>query len=120
MQLKRMDGDYVADGIGGLVRLSGKEELLERVLYRLSVPKGSFALLPELGSELYLLSREKPAAQEAAAKQYVAAALAEEKGLSVENVELSEGGDGVLLLYVRLRADGEETVLTLSLGGGLA
>ena len=47
-------------------------------------------------------------------------ALAEEKGLSVENVELSEGGDGVLLLYVRLRADGEETVLTLSLGGGLA
>ena len=59
MELKIKDRDYVADGAGGLVRVSGWEELLERVLFKLSVRRGSFALAPELGSKLHLLWREK-------------------------------------------------------------
>ena len=59
MELKIKDRDYVSDGAGALVRVSGREELLERVLYKLSVRRGSFALMPELGSELHLLWREK-------------------------------------------------------------
>lgn len=116
MELKRTEGDYVSDGIGGLVHLTGREALLERVLYRLSVPKGSFALLSELGSELHLLGREKPASRISAARQYVAAALAEED-VSVEDLRLSEGGEGILVLHLTLRAGGEEAQLTLSLGG---
>ena len=50
MELKIKDRDYVADGAGGLVRVSGWDELLERVLFKLSVRRGSFALAPELGS----------------------------------------------------------------------
>lgn len=37
MELKIKDRDYVADGAGGLVRVSGWDELLERVLFKLSV-----------------------------------------------------------------------------------
>ena len=51
MELKIKDRDYVADGAGGLVRVSGWDELLERVLFKLSVRRGSFALAPELGSK---------------------------------------------------------------------
>ena len=43
MELKIKDRDYVADGAGGLVRVSGWDELLERVLFKLSVRRGSFA-----------------------------------------------------------------------------
>ena len=34
MELKIKDRDYVADGAGGLVRVSGWDELLERVLFK--------------------------------------------------------------------------------------
>jgi len=120
VELKKINGDYVSDGIGGLQRLSGREEVIERVLFRLSVPKGSFPLLPQLGSELHLLGREKPMARSSAARQYVAAALREETGVSVEDVELTAAEDGVLDLRVLLQVNGEDAALTLSLGGGLS
>lgn len=41
MELKIKDRDYVADGAGGLVRVSGWDELLERVLFKLSVRRGA-------------------------------------------------------------------------------
>lgn len=119
MELKRIDGDYVADGIGGLQRLYGTDAVIERVLFRLSVPKGSFSLLPELGSELHLLGREKPLARASAARQYVAAALREEENVSVEDVSLTAAEGDTLSLRAVLRIDGADTALTLSLGGGL-
>lgn len=102
MELKIKDRDYVADGAGGLVRVSGWDELLERVLFKLSVRRGSFALAPELGSKLHLLWREKGESRATAAKQYVAEALADEKGLSVTGMELAEK-NGFLELRVLLR-----------------
>ena len=111
------DGDYLPDGIGGEKRAVGTEELLARALYRLSVRRGSFPFLPELGSELHRLGREKPSAREAAARQYVAAALEEEAALRVENVELTERAGGEATLRVLLTADGESAALELALGG---
>ena len=52
MELKIRNGDYIADGIGGERRADGAEALLERALFGLSVRRGSFPFLPELGSEL--------------------------------------------------------------------
>ena len=34
MELELRDGDYVADGVGGLRRVGGREALLQRVLFR--------------------------------------------------------------------------------------
>lgn len=54
------NGDYVNDGAGGFLRAEGTDELLQRVLWKLSIPRGSFPLLPALGSELHRLGRAKP------------------------------------------------------------
>ena len=86
MELLLRDGDYVPDGSGSLIKLTGPEEVLQRVLFRLTVRRGSFPLLPELGSELYRLGGEKPSARQALAAQYVAQALAEEPEVEVETV----------------------------------
>ena len=61
----RVNGDYVPDGAGGFLRAEGTDELLQRVLWKLSIPRGSFPFLPDLGSRLHLLAREKPSAREA-------------------------------------------------------
>ena len=116
MELKIKDCDYVADGAGGLVRVSGWDELLERVLFKLSVRRGSFALAPELGSKLHLLWREKGESRATAAKQYVAEALADEKGLSVTGMELAEK-NGFLELRVLLRYENETGEAVVTIGG---
>ena len=97
MELKIKDRDYVADGAGGLVRVSGWDELLERVLFKLSVRRGSFA-------------------RATAAKQYVAEALADEEGLSVTGVELAEK-NGFLELRVLLRYENETGEAVVTIGG---
>ena len=107
MELKIRNGDYIADGIGGERRADGAEALLERALFRLSVRRGSFPFLPELGSELYRLGHEKPSARAAAA----------ETALTVEDVELTERGDGVMALRVLLTADGESAALEMTVRG---
>ena len=116
MELKIKDCDYVADGAGGLVRVSGWDELLERVLFKLRVRCGSFALVPELGSKLHLLWREKGESRATAAKQYVAEALADEEGLSVTGMELAEK-NGFLELRVLLRYENETGEAVVTIGG---
>ena len=116
MELKIKDGDYMSDGAGGLVRVNGREELLMRVLYKLSVRRGSFALVPELGSRLHLLWREKPESRAAAAKQYIAEALAEEAGLTVSDVTMEQKGD-LLALRIALLYEGEERSVSVEIGG---
>ena len=108
MELKIKDRDYVADGAGGLVRVSGWDELLERVLFKL--------LAPELGSKLHLLWREKGESRATAAKQYVAEALADEEGLSVTGMELAEK-NGFLELRVLLRYENETGEAVVTIGG---
>lgn len=111
MELMVRNGDYLPDGKGGFLRAEDGEELLQRVMWKLSVRRGSFPFLPELGSKLYLLSREKPSAREALARQYVAEALADEAGLTVTGLSLS--GDGVL--RVELEQQGQTAEVTVYL-----
>ncbi len=114
MEWKLSQGDYVPDGVGGLTALSGGEEMLARVLYRLTARRGALPFMPELGSRLYLLGREKPSARQALAAQYVTEALREEPDLSVRSVELVQDGErGRLAVY--LDWQGEELVAQLSI-----
>ena len=107
MELLIRNRDYVPDGTGGFVRVSGKEELLQRVLFQLSARRGGFAPLPEVGSGLYRLGREKPKNRAAAAKKYVAEAL---------EVSLEQRGE-LMDVTVALRYEGEDLALTVSMGG---
>ena len=85
------DGDYVPDGVGGFLQASGAEAVLERVLFLLTARRGSFPLLPEVGSRLYLLPREKASARQALGASYAAEALAGEKDLQVTGARWEEG-----------------------------
>lgn len=90
MSLSFQHGDYVPDGRGGLRTVEGNEALLERVLWKLSVRRGSFPLLPRLGSRLHQLGRVRAAQREVVARQYVAEALYDEP-LQVTDVHLTQG-----------------------------
>lgn len=60
----------------------------------LTARRGQFPFLPELGSRLYQLGREKPSAREALALQYVTEALVQEPDLAVMGAELTETAPG--------------------------
>lgn len=114
MEWKLADGDYVPDGAGSLTALTGGEEVLARVLYRLTARRGALPFLPELGSRLYQLGREKPSARQALAAQYVAEALRGEADLNVRSVELAQMGEDILLTAY-LDWQGEELTVRLPL-----
>lgn len=108
-ELKINGGDYVADGVGGTVRVKGRDALLQRVLFRLTARRGGFPFLEDLGSTLYALGGEAPSHRQSAAEAAVAQALAEEKNLRVVQVGLE--GDH---LTVRMNYEGEELNLQLT------
>lgn len=110
MELMLRDGDYVPDGNGGFCRVEEGEALLQRVLWKLSIRRGSFPFLPELGSRLFTLGREKPSVRPALARQYVSEALADEPDLEVTGVTLTQE-EGRLDLTVFLDWQGESLQL---------
>ncbi len=117
MELVIKNGDYVSDGVGGFCRVNGEEELLSRVLYKLSVRRGGCPFYPALGSELYKLGREKPSNREQAARQYVAEALSDETGLTVDAVSVTPGDGGMLCVSVTVSYGAKTSEIKLSVGG---
>ena len=113
MELMVRDGDYVSDGRGSFRRAEGSAELLQRVLWKLSIRRGCFPPLPGLGSQLYRLAGAQPARRGARARQYVTEALAEEESLLVDDVILSGTGT----LQVRLTWRGETLRLDMDVQG---
>ena len=107
MEARIHNGDYIPDGLGGVVRCQGADALLERVLFRLTAHRGGLPPLPQLGSRLYLLSREPISQRLSAARQYVAEALAEED-VSITDVLLTPDTQGHSGIQVRLEYEGTE------------
>ena len=106
MALVLREGDYVPDGRGGFRSAEGGQEVLERVLWKLTVRRGSFPFLPELGSRLHLLGRASTRQREALAGQYVAEAL-EEEPVTVTAVTLEDLGGGAAAVTAELLYQGE-------------
>ena len=88
------DRDYVKAG-DSVASVSGGEGLVNEVLFRLTARRGSCPLLPELGSRLYLLQREKPSDWQSLACQYAAEALAELSDLTVTQARVTRGDSGL-------------------------
>ena len=97
MELQIQNGDYVPDGLGGLPPADRGRGPFAAGPVPPGPAAGAFPFMPELGSRLYLVLREKPAARQALAEQYVAEALAGESGLRVTEVSLAQEGDRGLL-----------------------
>lgn len=112
MELELRNGDYIADGVGGLRRVGGREALLQRVLFRLTARRGSFPFREDLGSRLWALGRLPARERRSAALQYVTEALAAEP-VTVEDVTLEQGRDGTAAVTARLRYEGEALPVTV-------
>lgn len=106
MERKLINGEYVPNGAGGLTSLEGAQEVLARVLFRLTARRGGLPFRPNLGSRLYQILREKPSARQALAAQYAAEALEEETDLKLSQVEWQDTEDGGRVV-VRLEWRGE-------------
>jgi phage gp46-like protein len=113
MEPRLENGDYIPDGVGGVVRCRDAEALLERVLFRLTAHRGQFPLLPDFGSRLYLLGRETPSQRLSAARQYVAEALSEED-VTITDVTLTEAGNGRVQVKALLEHSGTDLRVTLT------
>lgn len=109
------EGDYVPDGQGGFSAATGTAEVLERILWKLSVKRGSFPFLPQLGSRLHLLSRVPAKEREALAAQYVSEALEDEE-VALRETKLKREGDKTVL-KLKLDWQGEELTATVEMGG---
>lgn len=109
MERKLINGEYVPDGAGGLTTLDGAQEVLARVLFRLSARRGGLPFLPGLGSRLHQILREKPSARQALAAQYAAEALEGEADVKLTSVEWLDTGDGG---QVTVRLDWQGETLT--------
>lgn len=106
MERKLLNGEYVPDGGGGLVTLEGAQEVLARVLFRLTARRGGLPFRPGLGSRLCQVLREKPSERQALAAQYAAEALEEETDLKLTKVEWRDTGDGgQVVVYLEWRGE---------------
>lgn len=110
MRLRLDKGDYIPDGRGAFAVTEDTRGLLQEVLFRLNCRRGSFPFLPELGSRLHTLCREKPASRNMAARQYAVEAL-EGLDVTVTDAEVTENADGTAQVTVYLAvADAAEIV----------
>ena len=77
MELLLQHGDHSRNGQGFLQEVDGAQQLIQRAMVRLTVPKGKFVLNPQLGSLLHTLGRTAPAQREQLALEYAQEALLE-------------------------------------------
>lgn len=116
MELKLVNGDYVPVseyGIG-FETITDIDELMQRVLFKLNIRRGSFPLIPKLGSDLWLLYKEKKSNRRSAAYQYICQALEDEKELNVDDVTVSDTEDR-LKIDVELSYKGAIASLTVEI-----
>lgn len=92
------NGDFICDTRKNLVELTGYDELLQRVLIRLGVKKGSFVYDKNLGSRLYTLKASSGNLNEKALA-LVREALLDMPEVLVESVHtaLTNGGENLAL-----------------------
>jgi len=101
---------------GGLETVSGSEETIQRVLMRLEACRGKFFPQPDYGSRLHELGGLKASQRPAAARQYIAEALAEESGVKISAVEYIPGeGDSAVIKLSLVLGGGEETGLSINI-----
>ena len=116
MSLLLKDRDYAADGNGGVAAVQGGEALLNEVLFRLTVRRGSFPFLPGLGSQMDRLRREKPSSWQVLVRQFAVEALSDLTDVAVTGASVRREGDA-LMVAVRLLWQGEQMSVTAQLEG---
>lgn len=97
MDLKLSEGDFLTDENGRPKTVTGAEELFQRAKIRLSVPLGSFACNPQLGSRLHTLTADTPLREEKAISM-AQEALRNLPQLTVEGAVFQEGNPSKVII----------------------
>lgn len=97
MSLLLKNRDYVRDGNGGVTAVSGGEALLNEALFRLTARRGSFPFLPQLGSRMGELRREKPSDWDTLARQFAVEALDSLENVTVTGARVRRDRDALLV-----------------------
>ena len=109
------NGDFLCDSRGFPVQISGNDEILQQILIRLSIKKGSFAYNRDLGSELYKLNIYDENVSDKA-KVLIEESFNDMQNVFVKSVlaELSEDQTN-LILNIELSLNGElkDVVITI-------
>ena len=116
MSLLLQNRDYAPDGNGGVAVVQDGDELLGEVLFRLAVRRGSFPVLPDLGSRMHLLRRVKPSERESLALQYAVEALEELTEVTVTGASVRQES-GALQVSVELLWQGTRLTVSARLEG---
>lgn len=116
MSLLLKDRDYAAGENGAAAVAADGEALMGEVLFRLTARRGSFPFLPELGSRMHQLRREKPSGWDSLARQFAVEALAGLSGVSVTGAAVEQEGDA-LMVTVKLIWEGTPLSVSLQLEG---
>ncbi len=114
MSLLLKDRDYAAGENGAAAVAADGEALMGEVLFRLTARRGSFPFLPELGSRMHQLRREKPSGWDSLARQFAVEALAGLPGVAVTGAKVTQEGDA-LCVAVELLWRGEGLRVTAQL-----
>lgn len=98
MELLLQHGDHSRNEQGFLQQVDGAQQLVQRAMVRLTVPKGKFVLNPQLGSLLHTLGRTAPAQREQLALEYAREALLEMPEMRVVAARCRQGAQADELL----------------------
>lgn len=85
--------DHKTSISGNPISINGTSEIAQRILIRLSVPKGNFALCESLGSLLHTLPNYPEQNRDNLAFQYVQSALIDMPEVTVKDVKCLYKGD---------------------------
>ena len=97
------NGSHALDERGLPMAITGLRALIQRLLIRLSVRKGSFLPDPTLGSELYRLPCSGGEQTNRLALHYAQQALLPEPGARVEQAVCRLAGEGSLAVSVTVK-----------------
>lgn len=113
MTTKLTHGDYQSDTRGNLIQIDGTQEIAQQAMIRLTIPKGSFAYNPELGSELHTVDLNQ--CDDNLLYAMVCDALAPIPSLDVVSVKrtISEERD-TLIITIEAKISGKDTILSLT------
>lgn len=98
MELLLQHGDHSRNEQGFLQQVDGAQQLVQRAMVRLTVPKGKFVLNSQLGSLLHTLGRTAPAQREQLALEYAREALLEMPEMRVVAARCRQGAQADELL----------------------
>lgn len=109
-----VNGDHFKDKRGYPAQIFGEEELIQKILLKLLIPKGSFVLDTSLGSQLYKLPPAINKANTRTALSYILNALEDVEQITNISVKLNLDTNNNLVIYINAKINNKQIAFNIS------